>query len=126
MPDDCGNACGFPAVFLRECGNAGVAVLSPIGRTAHHTQPPHWNKTATADRWRIVVALLRSPERESRRLAALLDRLPTDRRRHEIEDDVQRRPGRRSLEGATRTPGGPSCFIANPEFLVRAREGRPL
>jgi len=93
MSDDCGNACGFPAVFLRECGNAGVAVLSPIGRTARHTQPPHWNRTATADRWHVVVALLHSPERESRRLARLLDALPTERRVHLCRDDCLRRRG---------------------------------
>lgn len=90
MPDACGNACGFPAVFLRECGNAGVAVLSPIGRTARHTQPPHWNRTATADRWSIVCRLLVDPVRESARLARLLERLPAARRVHLIRDDNRR------------------------------------
>jgi len=44
-------------------------------------------------RWQIVVALLVNPERESNRLAALLDRLPTDRRVHECLDDCLRRRG---------------------------------
>jgi hypothetical protein len=93
MPDSCGIACGNAAVFLRECGIAGVAVLSPKGEphTAAHT--PQSNKPATADRWRIVVALLHSPTATSRRLAALLERLPAERRQHECADDVARRPG---------------------------------
>lgn len=47
-------------------------------------------------RWSIVVALLHSPERESRRLARLLDALPTERRRHECPDDCRRRQWRRA------------------------------
>lgn len=64
-------------------------------------------------RWPIVVALLHSPVRESRRLAALLEQLPTERRRHEIPDDCMRRPGagRRSLEGTDRTPGALPSFV---------------
>jgi len=47
-------------------------------------------------RWSIVVALLTDPERESARLARLLDALPTERRRHECSDDVRRRQWRRA------------------------------
>ncbi|HEY0876912.1 MAG TPA: hypothetical protein VGE10_00520 [Zeimonas sp.] len=95
--------------------------LSDAGRTAEKLA-----EKADA-RWSIVVALLFNPERESNRLAALLERMPTERRRHEIEDDCMRRPGagRRSLAGATRSPGDSSCSIANPESLVRAREDSP-
>lgn len=50
-----------------------------------------------ADRWLLIVALLRSPERTSRHLARLLERLPTERRRHVIADDCARRPGARRL-----------------------------
>lgn len=71
-------------------------------------------------RWHVVCRLLASPTRESRRLAALLERMPTERRRHEIEDDCMRRPGagRRGtgippgsiLPGPERTPGAlPTC-----------------
>lgn len=35
-------------------------------------------------RWRLIVALLRWPERETARLAALLERLPTERRVYRI------------------------------------------
>ncbi len=91
MPDDCGIACGNAAVFLRECGNASVAVLSPMGEPHTAAQPPHWNKPATADRWHLICRLLAAPSRESRRLARLLERLPAERHRHLIADDVRRR-----------------------------------
>jgi len=42
--------------------------------------------TRNANRWRIVVELLRSPERETRRLVALLERLPAMRLVHHIGD----------------------------------------
>lgn len=44
-------------------------------------------------RWPIVVALLLDPERESRRLARLLERLPAEVRRVEVPDDCRRRAG---------------------------------
>jgi len=44
-----------------------------------------------ADRWHLVCRLLANPERESTRLAALLERLPAEVRRHELADDVKRR-----------------------------------
>lgn len=92
MPDDCGIACGNAAVFLRECGNASVAVLSPMGEPHTATQPPHWNKPATADRWHLICRLLAAPSRESRRLAGLLTRWPTaEVRRHLLRDDCARR-----------------------------------
>lgn len=91
MPESCGIACGNAAVFLRECGIASVAVLSPMGEPHTATHPPHPNKPATAARWSIVVALLLSPEREARRLARLLERWPAEQRRHELADDVKRR-----------------------------------
>lgn len=114
MPDSCGIACGNAAVFPRECGIAGVAVLSPMGEPHTATQPPQPNKPATADRWRIVVALLRAPERESHRLARLLEALPVERHRHECADDVKRRPGAgRSVPllggGGSKPPG--LCFL---------------
>lgn len=43
-----------------------------------------------AGRWPLVVALLVDPERESARLARLLERLPAVRRRHLIPDDNRR------------------------------------
>lgn len=42
------------------------------------------------NRWLIVCALLRSPDRVSRRLVRLLDRWPAETRRHECRDE--RRP----------------------------------
>lgn len=45
----------------------------------------------TRNRWPLIVALLAAPERESRRLALLLERLPAERRRVECVDDVARR-----------------------------------
>lgn len=54
-----------------------------------------------ADRWLVVVALLRSPERESRRLARLLEAWPAEVRRHECSDDVKRRrPAAAQRQGA--------------------------
>lgn len=50
----------------------------------------------TSARWQIVVALLHSPDTEGRRLAALLERLPAERRRHALADDVRRRQWRRA------------------------------
>lgn len=50
----------------------------------------------TSARWQIVVALLLAPGRETHRLAALLERLPTERRRHECPDDVRRRQWKRA------------------------------
>lgn len=47
--------------------------------------------TPAVPRWPIVVALLADPERESARLALLLDPLPCDVRRHFIVDDCLRR-----------------------------------
>lgn len=99
MPNECGPACGSAAVSLRFCGNSGVAVLSSIGEPHTHHTSPHSNRPATADRWRIVVALLRSPEREGYRLAALLEKLPGERRRHLAADDCRRRPGRENSSG---------------------------
>lgn len=44
-------------------------------------------------RWHVVCALLRTPERESRRLARLLERLPAARRVHQIEGERKRANG---------------------------------
>jgi len=41
-------------------------------------------------RWHLLCRLLRSPERESRRLARLLERWPATRRRHSILDDARK------------------------------------
>ncbi len=88
--------------------------------TVAHTPNVSTVTTVTAvtgvTRWSTVIALLLSPDRTSRRLAALLEQLPTERRRHEIVDDCQRRPGagRRSLEGTTRTPGAQPPFANCP------------
>lgn len=46
-----------------------------------------------ADRWLLIAALLRDPERESRRLTALLAGWPAEVRRHELHDDCRRRRG---------------------------------
>lgn len=102
MPDECGIACGNAAVFLRECGNASVAVLSPMGEPHTATVPPHWSKPATADRWPLIVALLADPRRESRRLGRLLERWPAERHRHLIFDDVARRLWLRGNAGDVR------------------------
>lgn len=47
--------------------------------------------TDVSTRWHVVVALLGNPGRESRRLSRLLERLPAERHRHLIADDVRRR-----------------------------------
>lgn len=55
---------------------------------------PQWritDFTDGTDRWSIVCRLLAAPERESHRLARLLERLPVERRRFECHDDVKRR-----------------------------------
>jgi len=62
-----------------------------MGEPHTATHPPQSNKPATADRWQLICRLLANPERESTRLAALLERLPAERRRHVLRDDVQRR-----------------------------------
>jgi hypothetical protein len=49
-----------------------------------------------SDRWPLIVALLRSPAAESRRLAALLTRWPATVRRHALSDDCRRRQWRRA------------------------------
>jgi hypothetical protein len=46
---------------------------------------------APENRWPLIVAMLHSPDVEGRRLAALLDRLATERLRHQILDDSLRR-----------------------------------
>lgn len=66
-------------------GHRAVRTVSAVSGVSDVTDP--------GARWQIVVALLVNPERESRRLAALLDRLPTDRRVHECLDDCLRRRG---------------------------------
>lgn len=48
MPNPCGIACGNAAVLLRECGIAGVAVLSPMGEPHTAALPPQPNKPAQA------------------------------------------------------------------------------
>lgn len=58
-----------------------------------------------AGRWPVVVALLHSPARTSRRLARLLDQLPLARRVHLCRDDVQRRPGAGRRASADLPPG---------------------
>ena len=42
-------------------------------------------------RWMVIVALLGTGARESRRLSRLLEHLPAERHRHLIADDVRRR-----------------------------------
>lgn len=59
--------------------------------TPHAAAPAETRARSDAGRWAVVVALLLSPDRESRRLARLLDRLPGERHRYEIADDVKRR-----------------------------------
>ena len=51
---------------------------------------------ARSDRWPLIVALLLSPTRESRRLAALLTGWPHVARKHELADDCRRRQWRRA------------------------------
>jgi len=48
------------------------------------------------DRWPLIVALLRAPAAESRRLAALLTGWPHVRRRYRVSDDCRRRQWRRA------------------------------
>lgn len=57
------------------------------------------------DRWSVIVALMCSPARTSRRLAASLDALPTERRVVLCRDDVQRRPGAGRRASADLPPG---------------------
>lgn len=47
--------------------------------------------TDDTDRWHLICRLLADPEPESRRLAALLERWPAERRRHVLSDDAPRR-----------------------------------
>jgi len=87
-----------------------VRHLFPGSRRSTSATPGDTGETrsetdAAAARWPIVVALLVDPEREANRLARLLDALPTERRRHEIADDVQRRPGAGRRASADLPPG---------------------
>lgn len=64
------------------------------GRTGKDGGSTQWRITDCTDhtdRWHLICRLLAAPKRESNRLAALLERLPAERRRVECLDDVARR-----------------------------------
>jgi len=48
-------------------------------------------------RWRLLCLLLRRPDRVSRRLVRLLDRWPTETRRHECRDTHPLRKRRKEI-----------------------------
>lgn len=67
----------------------GVGEASPSLSSTPRTRKAKMPKMQ-ASRWSLVVALLVDPERESARLARLLERLPAARRVHLIRDDNRR------------------------------------
>lgn len=70
-------------------------------------------KAGGSIRWSVVIALLLTPDRESRRLALLLEALPAERRRHAIVDDCQGRAvGRRPHEAARSGATGRRVLLA--------------
>jgi hypothetical protein len=80
-----------------------------MGEPHTATQPPHWDKPATADRWHLICRLLAAPSRESRRLGKLLTGWPATVRRHLLVDDCARRLWVRgsSPEAVARVPWRP-------------------
>lgn len=124
-----------PSLSVGNAGNGSHASNGPAPSrastsdtavtTVAHTPNVSTVTTVTAvtgvTRWSIVVALMHSPDAEGRRLTALLERLPTERRRHECLDDCARRPGagRRPpgvapLEPPTRKPRASASFANCP------------
>src|SRR5690606_41968877 len=82
----------------------GVGEASPSLTSTPRTRKAEMPEIR-GDRWLLVVALLHSPARTSRRLARLLDQLPLARRVHLCRDDVQRRPGAGRRASADLPPG---------------------
>lgn len=81
---------GTNAASAPRVGALATIGHSDVGNVSDVSDVSGVSDAAPSDRWRIVCALLRRPERETQRLVRLLERLPAARRVHLIRDDNRR------------------------------------